>query len=92
MNKKCKYYKEIHRDPYIMSTCEYNNGELCDCFGNINKCDKPTVLEGNVIRSVLLELIAYINRPQNAHRVCIPVELAQRIVKELQENENISNT
>lgn len=87
--KKCKYYKEIHRDPYIMSTCEC---ELCECFGNIDKCDKPMVLEGNVIRSVLPELIAYLNRPQNAHRVCIPVELAQRIVKELQENENISNT
>ena len=92
MSKKCKFFKEIHRPPYIMSTCEANDEELCKCFGDTNKCDNPDILNENTVRSVLLELIVYLNRHQNAHRVCIPVELAERIIKELQENDNISNT
>mgnify|MGYP007007445945 FL=1 len=65
---------------------------MCSCFGNTNKCDNPEVLDETVIKSCLPELLAYFNRPQLAHRVCIPVELAERIIKELQENENISDT
>ena len=87
MKQKCNYFKEIHRAPYIMSTCEANDGELCNCFGNTNKCDRPEVLEGNVVRSVLPELRSYFNRSQKAHRVCIPVELVEEIIKELKEDD-----
>lgn len=71
-----------------LSTCEANDGELCNCFGNMDKCYRPEVLDENAVGSCLPELLAYLNRPQLAHRVCIPIELVERIIKELQENDS----
>lgn len=87
MSKKCKYYSTIHTSQFhTMSICNYYNEDpdICYCYGDADRCEMGV----GEYAGVLEKLQPIYNRYKNSPDVVMPIELVEKIIEELKENDS----